>query len=377
MNVMLTCAGRRNYLVRFFQKALRGRGQVFAADASLGAPALCQADKSFILPPLNDVAYIEDLVRICRRHTVFLLISLNDLELPLLASHKRCFLEVGTIPVISSGGVIDTCFDKWKTFQFLKASHLDAPNTYLSLTDVGEALARGHLTFPVVVKPRWGTASIGIAYPDNYEELEFEFVLAQKFLPREFLQEVHVRDLEKCVVIQERLCGQEYGLDVVNDLEGRYVCTFVKRKLVMRAGETDRAITVKNAQLEEMGGVIGRKLGHIGVLDCDAIVTENGCYVIDMNPRFGGGYPFSHMAGADLPAALLAWANRELPDSRWLRIEPNIVASKYDELVVVDPRPRLERPTEDALDFVKQDRQVVEIEANGRGNPSSSVSGRF
>ncbi len=360
MNVLLTCAGRRNYLVRFFQEALRGRGQVFAADASAEAPALRQANKSFLLPPLSHAAYIDTLLTICRRHRVLLLISLNDLELPLLATHSRRFREVGTIPVISSPEVVETCFDKWSTFQFLKACNLEVPDTYLSLGDAREALARGQMTFPVVVKPRCGTASIGIGYPNDYEELKLDCVLATKGVPRTLMQEIHVRNPEKRVLIQKRLCGQEYGLDVVNDLDGQYVCTFVKRKLAMRAGETDRAITVKCAGLEEIGGVIGRKLGHIGVLDCDAIVTEDGCYVLDMNPRFGGGYPFSHIAGANLPAVLLAWANRERPDSCWLRVEPDITASKYDELVVVHSKPRLGQLAADPFNSREQDPEVVQ-----------------
>jgi len=125
-------------------------------------------------------------------------------------------------------------------------------------------------------------------------------------------------------LIQKRLCGQEYGLDIVNDLEGHYVCTFVKRKLAMRARRNGSRNYYRSDWLEGIGGVIGRKLGHIGVLDCDAIVIRDKCYVLDMNPRFGGGYPFSHIAGANLPAALLAWANREQPQADWLRVEPNI-----------------------------------------------------
>jgi carbamoyl-phosphate synthase large subunit len=357
---MLTCAGRRNYLVKFFQEALNGRGQVFAADASADAPALQQAEKSFILPPLNQAAYIDTLLTLCQRHSVLLLIPLNDLELPLLAKHSARFREVGTIPVISSPEVVDVCFDKWRTLRFLEASDLEAPYTYLSLADTREALAQGDITFPLVVKPRWGTASIGIQYSDDDEELGLDYTLAKKRLPKTFLREINATDPERCILFQKRLCGQEYGLDVVNDLDGHYVCTFVKRKLAMRAGETDRAITVKSDWLEGIGEVIGRKLGHIGVLDCDAIVTEDGCYVLDMNSRFGGGYPFSHIAGANLPAVLLAWANWERPDSRWLRVEPNIMASKYDELVVVDSKPRLGQPAEDPFNSVKQDPEVVE-----------------
>lgn len=361
MNVMLTCAGRRNYLVKFFQEALKGRGQVFAADASADAPALRQADRSFILPPSNQPAYIDTLLTLCQRHSVLLLVSLNDLELPLLARHSACFRDVGTIPVISSPEVVDLCFDKWRTFNFLKASDLEAPNTYLLLADAHEALTRGDITFPLVVKPRWGTASIGIQYPHDVEELELDYALAKKRHARTILREINATDPERCTLIQKRLCGQEYGLDVINDLEGHYVCTLVKQKVGMRAGETDRAKTVKSASLERVGEMIGRKLGHIGVLDCDAIVTEDGCYVIDMNPRFGGGYPFSHIAGANLPAALLAWANRERPDPRWLTVEHNIMASKYDDLVVVDTDSQLRRPAKHHFDSLKQDPVALNI----------------
>jgi carbamoyl-phosphate synthase large subunit len=359
MNVMLTCVGRRNYLVKFFQEALRGRGQVFAADASADAPALRQADKSFLIPSMDQAAYIDTVLTICQEHRVLLLISLNDLELQVLAKHRTRFLEVGTIPVISSSEVVDTCFDKWETFKFLKASDLETPNTYLSLSDAREALAQGEITFPLVVKPRWGTASIGIEHSDDDEELDLDYTRAKKRLLRTILREISATDPDRCILIQKRLCGQEYGLDIVNDLEGNYVCTFVKRKLAMRAGETDRAITVESDWLEGIGGVIGRKLGHIGLLDCDAIVIQNKCCVLDMNPRFGGGYPFSHIAGANLPAVLLAWANREQPHADWLKVQPNITASKCDGLVMVDNKQRARQQPMQRLDSVKDDSVVL------------------
>jgi len=359
MNVMLTCAGRRNYLVKSFQEALAGRGQVFAADVCADAPALKQADKSFLTPSIDEVAYIDTVLTICEQHRVLLLISLNDLELQVLAKHSNRFLEVGTIPVISSSEVVETCFDKWETFKFLKASDLDTPNTYLSPSDALESLARGEITFPLVVKPRWGTASIGIQYSEDDEELDLDYTRAKKRLPRTILRDISATDPDRCILIQKRLCGQEYGLDIVNDLEGHYVCTFVKRKLAMRAGETDRAITIESDWLEGIGGVIGRKLGHIGVLDCDAIVIRDKCYVLDMNPRFGGGYPFSHIAGANLPAVLLAWANREQPQADWLRVEPNITASKCDGLAIVDNQPRAQQEAIQRLDSVKDDSVVL------------------
>ena|SRR5246127_2696748 len=360
MNVMLTCAGRRNYLVKSFQEALKGRGQVFAADACADAPALRQADKSFLIPSVDQAAYIDTVFSICQQHHVLLLISLNDLELQVLAKHISRFREVGTIPVISSSEVVDTCFDKWKTFEFLKAADLETPNTYLSLPDALESLARGEISFPLVVKPRWGTASIGIEYSEDYEELDLDYARAKKRLSRTILRDVSATDSDRCILIQKRLCGQEYGLDIVNDLEGHYVCTFVKRKLAMRAGETDRATSVESDWLEGIGEAIGRQLGHVGLLDCDAIVIQHKCYVLDMNPRFGGGYPFSHIAGANLPAVLLAWANREQPHADWLKVEPNITASKCDGLVMVDNKPRTSQQPMRRLDSVKDDSVLLQ-----------------
>lgn len=341
MNVLLTCAGRRNYLVKFFQQALRGRGQVFAADASPDAPALAEADRSFVLPPLSGTAYIDDLVTLCDAHRVLLLIPLNDLELPLLARHRARFLQIGTIPVISSAEVVDTCFDKWRTFNFLEASGLDVAETYVSLADAAEALSRGEISFPLVVKPRWGTASVGIEYADDEEELQLGYAVAKNRIRRTLLRDIHASDPERCILIQKRVCGQEYGLDIVNDLDGQYCCAFVKKKLAMRAGETDRAVAVRSERLEAVAEIIGRRLGHVGLLDCDVILNEDGCYVLDLNPRFGGGYPFSHVAGANLPAALLAWARRERPQAAWLSVEPDVLSSKCDGLVVMQQRAAL------------------------------------
>jgi carbamoyl-phosphate synthase large subunit len=167
------------------------------------------------------------------------------------------------------------------------------------------------------------------------------YAVAKNRIRRTFLRDIHATDPDNSILIQKRVCGEEYGLDVVNDLGGQYCCAFVKKKLSMRAGETDRAMTVRNERLEAIAETIARRLGHIGLLDCDVIANEDGCYVLDLNPRFGGGYPFSHVAGANLPAAFLAWARRERPEAAWLSVRPDVLASKHDGLVVMHERATL------------------------------------
>lgn len=239
MNVLLTCAGRRNYLIQFFREALGGEGEVFVADASMYAPALREADEAFVLPRLDDPDYLDRLLAICQERRVDLLISLNDYELPLLARRRDCFRAIGTLPVISSPAVIETCYDKWRSFLFLEANGIPTARTYCSLDTALDALATGDIAFPLVVKPRWGSGSCGIEQVRDTEELNLVYALATKrhahFLP------VEMCAADQAILIQEWLDGEEYGLDVINDLDGRYAGTLARRKLLMRAGETDRA----------------------------------------------------------------------------------------------------------------------------------------
>lgn len=335
MNVLLTCAGRRNYLVEYFQQALNGRGQVYAADASPYASALQAADHAFIVPSVDQAGYVEHLLDLCATQQVSLLISLNDLELPMLAPRREEFRAVGTMLVVSAPEVIATCFDKWAMLPFLEACQLSGPQTHLTLSGAQKALALGTMQFPLVIKPRWGTASLCIEYAHDLEELEIAYRLVTRRVQRSIIAGVSSVDSGATVLIQERLTGQEYGLDIINDLAGNYVSTIVRRKLAMRSGETDKAMLVDDERLCALGKTLSHALGHIGNLDCDVFVDGSRYTILDMNPRFGGGYPFSHVAGVNLPAALLAWTNGTPPDPNWFVAKPGVVGAKYDHIAIV------------------------------------------
>lgn len=334
MNILFTCSGRRNYLLKYFKKVIGSDGMIFAADLSPDAPTIPEADRSFIVSRIDDPTYIDQILTICTEHSVDLLISLNDLELPVLALNKERFRTVGTTVVVSSFEVIDRCFDKWKTLQFLEACGLRAPETALSLNEARQKIQNGCLRFPLIVKPRWGSASIGIERVRDIDELEMAYALVRYRLTDSILAGVS-KDLDHAILIQELLGGDEYGLDIVNDLDGNNHAVFVKQKLAMRAGETDRAVTLELPVLEALGSTIGANLGHVGNLDCDVFWDgKSEPCVLEMNPRFGGGYPFSHVAGSDVPAALCAWWRGEIPDRNWLSVTYNIRAAKCDRLVL-------------------------------------------
>ena len=334
MNVLITCAGRRSYEITAFRQAVGADGRVLACDADPDAPAIWIADAAFIVPRIEDPDYVDELLELCARHAIGLVVPAFEPELPVLAARRAEFEALGTTLLVSTPEVIATCYDKMKTTAFLAECGIRSPRTYLSLEGAGTALRGGELAYPVMVKPRFGVSSIGNHFADDDEELAFFFRQCRKQIAATFLAASSAADPDRAVLIQESIDGEEYGIDIVNDLAGDYACTFVKRKLRMRAGQTDRAVTVDDPRLQAVGALIGGGLGHRGILDCDAFVDREGICVIDLNPRFGGGYPFSHLAGANVPAALMAWAAGTPVDPDWLRVTPDVTIARYDQFIV-------------------------------------------
>ena len=334
MNVLITCAGRRSYEIAAFRQAVGTGGLVLACDADPNAPAIWMADAAFMVPRIADPGYVDELLKLCAQHAIGLVVPSFEPELPVLAARRAEFAVLGTTLLVSTPEVIATCYDKMKTTAFLAECGIRSPRSYLSLEGARAALRGGELAYPVMVKPRFGVSSIGNHFADNEEELAFFFGQCRKQIAATFLAASSATDPDTAVLIQESIQGDEYGLDIVNDLVGDYACTFVKRKLRMRAGQTDRAVTVDEPRLEAVGALIATRLGHCGILDCDAFIDREGICVLDLNPRFGGGYPFSHLAGANVPAALIAWAGGTDVDPDWLRVTPNVTIARYDQFIV-------------------------------------------
>ena len=334
MNILFTCAGRRTYLLKYFKENMSEGDKVIATDMQLSAPALTAADIKVQVPAFYDPKYIDITLGICKEHKIDALLCLNDLELPILAENKAKFEALGVTVIVSDPEVIDICFDKYKTAQWVESIGLNAPKTYVRLADAKAALAKGEIAFPLFMKPRWGSGSIGLESIADMEELDIYYNLLMKKIKKTILATASVGD--EYIMIQEKLGGKEFGLDVINDLMGNNVAVSVKQKLAMRAGETDKATTVDLPEVREMGAAIGRNLKHIGNLDVDIMQRANGDYcVLELNPRFGGGYPFSYEAGVNMPKAIISWLKGETVDSNILRPQYGKTFAKCDYLVAV------------------------------------------
>lgn len=334
MNILFTCAGRRTYLLKYFKENLKEGDKVVATDMQLSAPALQVADVKIQVPAVYDPEYVCITLDICREQKIDALLSLNDLELPILAENKARFEEIGVKVIVSDQQVIDIAFDKYKTAQWVETLGLVAPKTYVRLEDAKRALAAGEIEFPLFMKPRWGSGSIGLENIADMEELDIYYNLLMKKIKKTILATASVGD--EYIMIQEKLTGSEFGLDIMNDLNGKHVAVSVKQKLSMRAGETDKAVTVDIPEVREIGSMIGEALGHIGNLDVDIMQRADGAYcVLELNPRFGGGFPFSYEAGVNMPKAIIQWIKGEEVDSQMLQPEYGRMFAKNDYLMEI------------------------------------------
>ena len=334
MNILFTCAGRRTYLLKYFKENLTEGDKIIATDMQLSAPALQVADVKLQVPAVYDPNYIDITLDICKKHTVNALISLNDLELPILANNKHLFEELGVKVIVSSSEVIDICFDKYKTAQWIESIGLKSPKTYIRLEDAKKALETGEISFPLFMKPRWGSGSIGLESISDMEDLEIYYNILMKKIKKTILATASVGN--EYILIQEKLTGNEYGLDVMNDLDGNNVGVSVKQKLAMRSGETDKAITLDLPDVKQMGERIGKELRHIGNLDVDIMQRANGDYcILELNPRFGGGFPFSYEAGVNLPKVIIEWIKGNDTDYSILIPQYNKMFAKNDYLMEI------------------------------------------
>ncbi|MDQ1144595.1 carbamoyl-phosphate synthase large subunit [Bacillus sp. SORGH_AS 510] len=289
MNILLCSAGRRVKLVKYFKEELQKRGgKVVAADCDSSAPALYLADKAEIVPRITDPEYISHIKQICKKHNIHGVLSLIDPELSLLAEHIDEFEKENIKVIVSNKDVINICFDKFLTYTFLTSHHLPAIPTYIKMEDIIADIEKNELQFPLILKPRKGSASLGISIIHSTEELYALWKETDEWIAQPFIQ------------------GTEYGVDCYVDLvNDKTTNIFCKKKIKMRAGETDKSISVHDPALIHLIEQVLSKLNAIGPVDIDCFKTERGYIISEVNPRFGGGYLHAHEEGQNFVINIL------------------------------------------------------------------------
>jgi len=318
MNILITSAGRRVKIVEYFKSTFEG-SRVIATDCDINAPAIHFAHGFEIVPRIDHPEYIEVILNICKKHDIKAIISLIDPELELLAKNKSKFKNEGIQLILSPIKMIEMSFNKYDTYDYLNEQSIQTVPTYMCLNEVITLLDDNKLKFPLVVKPAKGSASIGLFIVENREQLIEAYYKFENQIIQPFYKD------------------KEFGIDVYIDmLSGELVDLFIKEKLRMRAGETDKSVSVHNNKIEELIKNTINKTDFKGPVDIDCFEYKGEYYVSEINPRFGGGYPHAYEMGCDFIKYIhqnLNGNTNQLYDG--YKYEADVVMMKYDRIKIM------------------------------------------
>lgn len=336
--VVIGSAGRRLYLVDWFREAfvdLGLDGRVVVTENDPTSAAASYGDIGRTLPRYADAAYGPALLELVDELRPAVFLSVNDYELMHLhvatdlaeAMRERGILVPGVDRAWQLG-----CADKLRMAQLLEGIGVPTPRTVTGDDEAGIAEISA-ASERLVVKHRLGSGSSGLALvPADGVRAAVDAAIDSAPAPID-----RSAPSGQDVVVQPCLPGLEHGVDIVGDLRepGELRAVLARRKVRMRAGETDKAASVDPAPFVANAERIARAAQLTGLIDTDMFLAEGGePSVIDINPRFGGGYPFVHLAGADVPRYYLAQALGLEIDEDWREYAPGVISAKHESVRV-------------------------------------------
>jgi carbamoyl-phosphate synthase large subunit len=283
-NILISSGGRRIGLLQCFRDSLVRRGQraeVSMTDAGTSAPLAFVADRAHRVPRVTDPGYMDAVKKICAETAIGLLVPTIDTELPVYAEARGALRSTGTTISISSPETVAICGDKIATHEWLTAKGFPT----VRQTTPASALSEGW-QLPLIAKPRGGSASLGVRKIETRLEL---LAIAEGG-----------GESGDSRIVQEIAEGREFTINVYVNRDGRCICAVPHWRMETRAGEVSKGVTVKDASLIALGRSIAETLPNAwGPLNIQCFRNSAGAIqVIEINARFGGGYPLAHYSGA-------------------------------------------------------------------------------
>lgn len=285
-NILITSAGKRVALTKYFKDTLNRffpEAKVFITDMSPEmAPVSYVCDGSFKVPRVTAPEYPAELLKICEENNVGMLIATIDTELLLLADLKEDFRKKGIHVMVSDKEFITICRDKRNTGEFFEKHGVRVP----------AEVDKYNPTFPLFAKPYDGSLSANLHYIKCAEELTPEILNDPKLLFMEYI---------------DKKVYKEYTVDMYYGKDHRVKCIVPRERIEIRAGEINKGRTAKNEILSSLK----EKLGYIeGCVGCICVQLffhpkTQDLVGIEINPRFGGGYPLTYMCGGNFPELLV------------------------------------------------------------------------
>lgn len=316
-NILITSAGRRVSLLRSFQKSLKERNLndgVYASDAHPLLSSACRiADKFFHAPSLSDPHYKNHLLELCRNNSIKLVIPTIDTELLILADAHDEFLNHGIHLMVSDTELVRKCRDKRLTHSYFKEHNIPVPQDADPLTG----------PYPVFSKPSGGSSGIGVIILNNKEEVT-KNILDEP--GRMFLQYLSPADYT------------EYTCDLYYNRLHTLCCVVPRQRIAVRSGEVSKGVTRNNFLVNYIYDRLTFLQGARGCITLQVFVKNNSetVFGIEINPRFGGGFPLSYEAGADFPGWLIDEYILHKEVFRHQKWKEDLLMLRYDDHIIVD-----------------------------------------
>ena len=320
MNYLMCSVGRRGELIKNFKKSIEPGSRIIAADNSPYAPALYLADAQYLVPRIDSSEYIDCLLDICGRENVRAVLTFIDPEIMILAQNRSRFEEIGVEVLVPYEETARLCFDKYEMYKHLTACGLRTIKTWGTFEEATAAIASGETSFPIFVKPRRGSGSVGARAVGDARTLETAFADEPSLIAQEFMSGPGVIDLDADVY--------------VDTVTHKPVSIFAKKKLSTTIGGANKTVSFRDEALYSFIEEIVGQFQFNGPIDMDFFYKDGKYYLSEVNPRFGGAYLHAYGAGVDF-IKLIENNLRGLPNAPTFGdYEDGIAMMMYDTVVI-------------------------------------------
>mgnify|MGYP004487803595 FL=1 len=317
MNYLMCSVGRRGELLKDFRKTIPAESKLVATDNSKYAPALYFADKRYIVPKISDPKYIDCLIDICVKERINAITTFIDPEIQLLSENRDKFKAINVEVLAPFKNTADLCFDKYKMFKYLKTKGISTVETWGTIEDFDKAFSDKKIDFPVFVKPRTGSGSVGARKIYSYDDLKSA-----------------IRN-DPSLIIQEYMCCTDLDADVyIDTISHEAVSAFSKKKIETRIGGASKTVSFKDPELFEFIQKIVSVLEFNGPVDMDFFCRDGVYYLSEVNPRFGGAYLHAYGAGVDFIKLIENNLNGIVNKPVFGNYDEGVVMMMYDSVVI-------------------------------------------
>lgn len=317
MNFLLCSVGRRAELIKNFKLSLGDSSNIIATDCSNTAPALYFADKQYIVPKIMEEDYLSTILEICKKEKIDAITTFIDPEIEILAKNRNIFESLGITVLAPYIDTAKICFDKFEMYKYLTENGIPTVKTYAELDSFYVDYIKGDCNFPVFVKPRTGSGSVGAKKVDTYEDLKIIF------------------KNESNLIIQEFMNGDDIDVDVyVDTISNKAVSIFAKRKLETKIGGANKTISFRDDELFVTVEEAISKFQFNGPIDIDYFYNNGQYYLSEINPRFGGAYLHAYGCGVDFIELIINNFKGVQNQSLFGNYEDDVLMMMYDSVVI-------------------------------------------